>query len=136
MLVIALKDAKTTLKIVENARRHHPHLKIFVRAYSRVEAYEYIRAGEELIYRDTIDSSLRLGGDVLRMLGESDEAADRATQLYRERDELMVREMAHHREDSKEFLSAAHEANRSLDELMRSDIEEDKEGRIPIRPSL
>ena len=69
------------------------------------------------------------------MLGESDEAAERATRLYRERDELMVREMAHHREDSKEFFSAAQEAHRSLEELMRSDIEADKEGRTPIRPS-
>ncbi|RYD40437.1 MAG: potassium transporter, partial [Verrucomicrobiaceae bacterium] len=123
ILVIALKDADTTLKIVENARRHHPHLKIFVRAYSRVEAYEYLKIGEELVYRDTLDSSLRLGADVLRTLGESDEAAERATRLYRERDELMVRDMAQHRDDSKEFYSAAQEAHRTLDELMRSDIE-------------
>jgi monovalent cation:proton antiporter-2 (CPA2) family protein len=122
LLVIALKDPETTLKIVKIARRHHPHLKLLIRAYSRVEAYEYIRAGEECVYRDTLDSSLRLGGDALRMLGEADEAAERATRLYRERDELMVREMAHHREDSEEFFSAAREAHRSLDELMRSDI--------------
>jgi monovalent cation:H+ antiporter-2, CPA2 family len=122
MLVIALKDADTTLKIVKTARRHHPHLKIFVRAYSRVEAYEYLDAGEELIYRDTLDSSLRLGGDVLQQLGESAEAAERATRLYRERDEIMVRDMARHRHDSKEFVSAAREAHRSLNELMRSDI--------------
>ena len=126
MLVIALKDSATTLKIVSNARRHHPHLKIFVRAYSRVQAYEFLDAGEEMIYRDTLDSSLRLGGDVLRMLGESAEAAERATQLYRERDEIMVRDMARHRHDSKEFLSAAQEAHRSLDKLMRSDIEAGK----------
>lgn len=123
ILIVALKDAETTLKIVENARRHHPHLKIFVRAYSRVEAYEYLKIGEELVYRDTLDSSLRLGADVLRTLGESDEAAERATRLYRERDEIMVREMAKHRDDSKEFYGAAQEAHRSLDELMRSDIE-------------
>ncbi|RYD37712.1 MAG: potassium transporter, partial [Verrucomicrobiaceae bacterium] len=123
ILIIALKDAETTLKIVENARRHHPHLKIFVRAHSRVEAYEYLKIGEELVYRDTLDSSLRLGADVLRMLGESDEAAERATRLYRERDEIMVREMAKHRDDSQEFYGAAQEAHRTLDELMRSDIE-------------
>jgi voltage-gated potassium channel Kch len=127
LLVIALKDPETTLKIVKIARRHHPHLKLLIRAYSRVEAYEYIRAGEECVYRDTLDSSLRLGGDALRMLGEADEAAERATRLYRERDELMVREMAHHREDSEEFFSAAREAHRSLDELMRSDIAAEQE---------
>lgn len=123
ILVIALKDAETTLKIVRTARRQHPHLQIFVRAYSRVEAYEYLDAGEELVYRDTLDSSIRLGGDVLKMLGESEEAAERATRLYRERDEVMVRDMARHRHDSKELVSAAREAHRSLDELMRSDIE-------------
>lgn len=123
ILVIALKDPDTTLRIVKNARRHHPHLQIFVRAYSRVEAYDYLDAGEDLVYRDTLDSSLRLGSDVLRMLGESDEAAERAAKLYRERDELMVREMARHRHDSNELVSAAKEAHRSLDELMRRDIE-------------
>ncbi len=123
IMVIALRDPETTLKIVEAAHRHHPHLKLFIRAHSRVEAYEYLDAGEERIYRETLDSSLRLAGDALRMLGESDEAAERATRLYRERDELMVREMAKHRHDDKELYSAAREAHRSLDELMRSDIE-------------
>lgn len=122
LLIIALKDGDTTLKIVENARRHHPHLKIFMRAYSRSEAYQYLDAGEELIYRDTLDSSLRLGGDALVMLGETVEAAERATRLYRERDEIMVRDMAAHRHDSKQLLSAAREAHESLNELMRRDL--------------
>lgn len=127
ILVIALKNADTTLKIVENARRNHPHLKIFVRAYSRVEAYDYIEAGEDFIYRDTLDSSLRLGSDVLRLLGETEEAAERATRIYRERDELMVREMARTRNDTNQFMSAAKEAHRSLDELMRRDREDSQE---------
>ena len=126
LLVIALKDPATTLKIVKNARRYHPHLQIFIRAYSRVEAYDYLNAGEARIYRDTLDSSLRLGGDVLQQLGETAAAAERATSLYRERDEIMVRDMARHRRDSKEFFSAAQEAHRSLDELMRSDIAADE----------
>lgn len=122
ILVITLKDAETSLKIIENARRHHPHLKIFVRAYSRIQAYEFLDAKEDRIYRDTLDSSLRMGGDLLRMLGETDEGAERAVRLYRERDEIMVRDMAAHRHDSKELIGAAREAHRSLDEIMRRDI--------------
>ena len=137
LLVIALRDPATTLKIVKNARRHHPHLEIFIRAHSRVEAYEYLDAGEDRIYRDTLDSSLRLGGDVLQQLGESAAAAERATSLYRERDEIMVRDMARHRHDSKKFFSAAQEAHRSLDELMRSDIAagQDDPSKTPERQS-
>lgn len=123
VLVIALRDSTTTLRIIENARRHHPHLKILVRAYSRVEAYEYLDAGEEGVYRDTLDSSLRLGGDLLQMLGESAADSARAVEIYRERDEQMVRDMARHRHNTKDMISAAKEAHRSLDELMRSDIE-------------
>ncbi|MFT3990867.1 MAG: monovalent cation:proton antiporter-2 (CPA2) family protein [Luteolibacter sp.] len=122
ILVITLKNPETTLKIIENARRHHPHLKIFIRAYSRVEAYEYLDSGEEQIYRDTLDSSLRLGSDVLQFLGETPESADRAAKLYRDRDELMVREMARHRHNSEQLHSAAREAHRSLDEIMRRDL--------------
>ncbi len=121
VLVIALKDSATALKIAAHARRDFPHLRIYARAYGRTDAYEFLHAGEELIYRDTLDSSIRLGGDVLRFLGESDISADRATRLYRERDEIMVVDMARHRQFSKEYLSAAQEAHRSLDEVMRSD---------------
>ena len=85
---IALKDPATTLKIAKNARRHDPHLQIFIRAYSRVEAYDYLNAGEARIHRDTLDSSLRLGGDVLQQLVETAAAAERATSHYRERDEI------------------------------------------------
>lgn len=124
VLVIALKDADVSLKIISNTRRHHPHLKIYTRAYSRSEAYELLDAGEELIYRDTLDSSLRMGCDILHSLGENEIDAARAVELYRERDEIMVRDMAKHRNDDNEFLTAAKQAHRSLNELMRHDIEQ------------
>ena len=122
VLVIAVREAATALKIVSNARRNFPHLEIFIRAYSRVEAYDLLEVGEASIYRDTLDSSLRLGRDVLQLLGESAEAAEHAAELYRENDERMVREMAAVRNNSNEFFNAAREAHRSLDELMRRDI--------------
>jgi monovalent cation:H+ antiporter-2, CPA2 family len=123
ILVIALRDAETTVKIIENAHRHHPHLKIYLRAHSRIEAYEYLSAGEERIYRDTLDSSLRLSVDVLRDLGLPLAAAQRAAEIFREGDEAAVREMAAHRHDRDEHISAGRDAIRSLDELMRKDLE-------------
>lgn len=69
-----------------------------------------------------------MGSDLLRELGESDDAAARAARIYRERDEVMVREMARLRHDDKDYVSAAREAHRSLDELMRGDIEAARAG--------
>ncbi|HVJ46008.1 MAG TPA: monovalent cation:proton antiporter-2 (CPA2) family protein [Luteolibacter sp.] len=123
VLVIALKDVSTTLAIVEAARRHHPHLEIYLRAHSRTEAYSYLAAGEDHIYRETMDSSLRMGVDILRKLGISPHAARRTAKAYFRRDEEMVRTMAAHRDaDDREFANVAKEAVRSLDELLRSDI--------------
>jgi len=122
ILVIALKDTATTLKITATAKKHFPHLTIFVRAYGRTEAYELIEAGQEHIYRDTIDSSLTLGADVLRALGIPAYTAYRAAKIYKRNDEAAVRVMALHRHDREKFLSVARESVRTFENLMKSDL--------------
>lgn len=124
VLVIALQDADTTLKIVETARQHYPHLRIFLRAYSRSSAYQFLDAGEQDIYRDTLDSSLRMGADVLHALGMPAHAAQRATRRYRKADEAFVREVAAHRHEHESFVGAAREARVIFDAVMRADLHE------------
>ena len=121
VLVIALRDAETTLKIVNVARKHFPHLQIFLRAHSRREAYEFLDAGEEKIYRETLDSSLRMGADVLRSLGIPAYTAHRAAKLYRKADETFVRKMVAHRNNRATFLTAARESQAIFDTVMRAD---------------
>ncbi|MEM7385174.1 MAG: cation:proton antiporter [Verrucomicrobiota bacterium] len=119
VLVIAVKDSDNSLKIARNARKLYPHLQIYIRAFGRLDAYEFIEAGENRVYRDTLDSSLRMGTDILQHFGLSEEAAKRATDIYRRGDEEAVREMAKHRHDRKRYLDAGREAVRALDDLMR-----------------
>ena len=121
VLVVALKDQEAALKIAQTARELYPHLQIFLRAHGRVDAYEFIDAGEELIYRDTLDSSLRMGTDILQHLGMEERDATRATALYRQGDEAAMQEIAAHRHDRKRFMSAGREAVLALDELMRGE---------------
>ncbi len=121
ILVVALKSSETTARIVEAARRDYPHLKIFLRAHSRLEAYEYLDLGEDRIYRETLDSSMSMGTDVLRELGFPAYSATRAAKLYRKNDEAAVRKMAQHRHDRAAYIDAARESVNALDELMRTD---------------
>ena len=135
VLVIALKDVDTTLGIVAIARKYFPHLRIFLRAHSRKEAYELLDAGEENIYRETLDTSLRLGSDVLRTLGMSTDAAQRAATLYRQADELFVREVAKHRHDQKTYLNAARESQRIFETVMRADLPASPADEVPAPPA-
>jgi voltage-gated potassium channel Kch len=124
VLVIALRDADVTMKIVAAARQHYPHLRIFLRAYSRSSAYQFLDAGEQEIYRDTLDSSLRMGTDVLCALGKPAYAAHRAAKRYRKADEVFVREFASRRHKHESFIGAAREARVIFDEVMRADLHE------------
>jgi voltage-gated potassium channel Kch len=121
ILVIALRSAETTTRIIEAVKRDFPHLKIFLRAHSRIEAYEYLELGEERIYRDTLDSSLSMGTDVLRELGVPAYTATRAAKVYRRADEMSVRRMAKHRNDGVVYLNVARESVRAFEDLMRAD---------------
>ncbi|MBC7979687.1 MAG: cation:proton antiporter [Armatimonadetes bacterium] len=124
ILVVALKESQVATQIIHTVRHSFPHLKLYLRAHSRLEAYEFIDLGEESIYRETLDSSLFMSIDIMSELGFSTEKAQRAAAHYRENDEKMVREMAKHRHDRKEYLSRAKEYAQALDELMRRDISE------------
>ncbi len=119
VLVIAIRDTDPALEIVRTAREHFPHLRIYVRAFGRIDAYELIDAGEERVYRDTLDSSLRMGSDILQCLGMDESSATRAAAIYRKGDEEAVREMARHRHDRKRYIDAGRQSVQALDELMR-----------------
>ena len=61
---------------------------------SRAEAYELLEAGVEHVFRDKLDSSLRLGVEALRLLGFRAHHAHRAAQTFRRHDERALRELA------------------------------------------
>jgi monovalent cation:H+ antiporter-2, CPA2 family len=124
LLVIALRDADVTMKIVQTARQHYPHLRIFLRAYGRSSAYQFLDAGEQGFYRDTLDSSLRMGVDVLCALGKPAHAAHRAAKRYRKADEASLREYAVKRHQHENFIGAAREARVIFDQVMRAGLQE------------
>jgi voltage-gated potassium channel Kch len=122
IMVIALKNSETTARIIEAVKRDFPHLKLFIRAHGRLEACDYHELGEERVYRETLDSSLSMGADVLRELGVSTYTAVRAAKIYRKSDEAAVRAMAKHRHDKAAYMNVARKSIRAFDELMKSDL--------------
>lgn len=123
ILVVALKDGDVISHIIHTVRHSFPHLKLFLRAHSRIEAYEFLDMGENQIYRETLDSSLMMSVDIMADLGIPHAKAESIAKHYRVNDERMVREMAKHRHDEKEYIGRAKEYVKALDELMRSDLD-------------
>jgi len=116
VLIIAVDDHDTVLELVETARKHWPHLEIMARATGRTEAYDLLDAGVDHVYRETFDSSLRIGVDALRALGHPAYDAHRRGRAFRRNDERLLRELAPHRGDRAAYIR---EVNRRREEMER-----------------
>jgi monovalent cation:proton antiporter-2 (CPA2) family protein len=122
LLVLAIDDPERTLDIVNSAKKHFPQLTILARAHGRAHAYELVDAGVDHIYRETLDTSLRVGIDAMRLLGFRSHQAHRAARKFRKLDEASVRELGSMRHDRRAYLNRAREMIRDLESIMQADL--------------
>ncbi|MEM1179724.1 MAG: cation:proton antiporter [Acidobacteriota bacterium] len=118
ILIVALDHPEQNRQVVETAQKHYPHLKILCRASDRPDAYDLIEAGVEHVYREHLDTALRVGVDTLSMLGRRRFQALRSATTFRCHDEDALRELATVRHDHKRYLSRARERISLLEEIL------------------
>jgi monovalent cation:H+ antiporter-2, CPA2 family len=121
LLILAIDDHERSLEMVHTARTHFPQLQVMARALGRVEAYELLDAGVEHVFRETLDSSLRLGIEAMRLMGLNGHQAFRAARIFRAHDEQCLRELAAMRHDRKAYLRGARERIADLEQLLAQD---------------
>jgi Kef-type K+ transport system membrane component KefB len=124
LLILALDSAEKNLEMTTTVRKHFPQLTILARARSRSDAYELLDSGVEHVFRDKLDSSLKLGVQALRLLGFRGHQAHRAAQTFRRHDEQALRELAVMRHDQKLYMSTARQRIEDLEELLLGDLED------------
>ena len=94
VLVVAINDKASAVKLVTYARKARPDLHIIARAHDRVHVYELYAAGADDIVREMFDSSLRAGRYALENLGLSEFEAAEAETMFFEHDRAAIRELA------------------------------------------
>lgn len=124
VLVIALDDPERILELAETARKHFPNLEVFCRAIGRTHAYELVEAGVERVYRETLDSSLRIGGDVMSALGVPAFEALRRVRRFRRYDEEALRELSGKREDATVYMHLVRQQTAVLERVFSADLED------------
>ena len=123
LLILAIGDPVKILEIIETAKKHFPHLKILARATGRIHAYELLDAGVDYIFRDSLDTSLRMGVEALRQLGFRSYQALRASRLFRNQDEDGLRILAEMRHDRKAYINRARQHIQDLEQTLRGELE-------------
>lgn len=121
LLVIAVDEPDKSLEIINVAKTHFPHLKIFARAIDRRHAYELRRAGIDGFRRETFDSALTLGVQALKSLGVKPNQADRAGNIFREHDEATLEVLADLWGDDNSYGVAVRQRMEDLKQVLQED---------------
>ena len=124
LLVIAIDHEEQALRMVDLVKENYPQLRILARATTRQHAYQLLRRGVQNVYRETFGSAVDLSVDALRSLGLPEQRALRAAQIFREHEEISVREMAEiDTKDLAGYVSMARVHISNLEHALQSDRE-------------
>lgn len=124
MIIVAVDESDKTYEIVETVKKHFPHLDIVVRTRGWIDSYDILNAGVDHVYRETLDTSLRMGAEVLGKLGHRRFQVFRAVQTFRKHDDRYLRELAEMRHDRRALLRGAKQRIADLEVLMTRETED------------
>jgi glutathione-regulated potassium-efflux system protein KefB len=86
-LLICVDDAAAADRIVELAKHEFPLARLYVRSFDRGHTLRLIAAGVEYQIRETFESAIAFGGDVLRGFGVDEDAVLETIEDVRRRDQ-------------------------------------------------
>ncbi|OQP42906.1 potassium transporter [Niastella yeongjuensis] len=94
IIVIAVNSPEKRLEMIETVKKHFPDLHMLVRAANRYDAYDLMNAGILHIYRESLDTSLRVGVDVMSLLGFRKYTARRLARNFIRYDEANLKRLS------------------------------------------
>ncbi|BAK67159.1 glutathione-regulated potassium-efflux system protein [Sphingobium sp. SYK-6] len=90
-ILVCVDKPEAADRIVELCRSEFPHARLFVRSFDRGHALRLIEAGVAFQIRETFESALLFGHEVLKDLGFDESEADDAVDDVRDRDDQRVK---------------------------------------------
>ena len=107
-----------TIEIAETARKHFPNLKIIARTNGWNDSCELIDMGIKNVFRETLDSSLRMASEALIQMGHRSFNVHRSAKTFRKHDERYLHELVDMRHDKKTLIREAKQRIEDLELLL------------------
>ncbi|WP_439487228.1 monovalent cation:proton antiporter-2 (CPA2) family protein [Algoriphagus sp.] len=105
ILISAIDSTPYSIKIVELCKEEFPHLDVMIRAKNRYDAFELMEMGVKNIYREHLDTSIRMGEDVLKKLGFRAHTVHRLAKQFRTYDEDALKILVNYKDNQDEYIS-------------------------------
>lgn len=121
ILVVAIDDVEENLKLVDLAQAHFPHLKIFARARNVQHVYDLLDRKVESVERETFESSLKLGVEILKEMGWPAYQAHVNAHKFKAHNWKLLLELHKHRGNEQTVVAKAKQARVDLEKMFAED---------------
>lgn len=105
ILISALDNTEYSIKLVELCKEEFPHLDVMIRAKNRFDAFELMEMGVKNIYREHLDTSIKMGEDALKKLGFRAHTVHRLAKQFRDYDESALKVLVNFKDNRDEYIS-------------------------------
>ncbi|MBD3628889.1 monovalent cation:proton antiporter-2 (CPA2) family protein [Cyclobacterium sp.] len=122
IFISAIEDPETNLRLVRLLKKHFPHLELMMRAQNRADAYEMIELDVAHIYRQHLESAVRMGRDVLIKLGFRAFTVHRLAQNFIKYDEDSLKELVKVKDDKNAYISTIRRTISMQEDLLKSEL--------------
>lgn len=121
MLISTIGSPEVTADLVKQVRAKYPHVKLMIRAQNRYDAYELLNMGVEHVYRESLDTSVKLASDVLSEMGFRKYTLHRQAQQFIRADEESLRRLASQPRNEEAYIFKAREEIAAQERLLEED---------------
>lgn len=124
LLVLAIDDIEASVKTAQTVTRHFPNLTIIARARNRRHEHHLMDLGIKHIFRETFLTSLAMSEQVLTGLGFETQEVRRIVDVFRDKDEQLIREQHAIQHDEAQLIQTAIDTGHELESLLRNDLKQ------------
>ncbi|HEY4183835.1 MAG TPA: glutathione-regulated potassium-efflux system protein KefC [Polyangia bacterium] len=121
LLVVAIENTESSVRLVDVVRQHFPHLRIVARARNVSHWVELRKRGVEAVQRETFESALRSGRQALEALGVAPYEARERADRFRHQNVVTLEELLPHFGDETRRLSSARAGREQLETQFAED---------------
>ncbi len=122
ILISAIDDHDTNLKLIETVRKHFPNLELMIRAKNRYDAYELMNLDIKEIYREGLDTSLRMGVEVMKKLGYRSYTMHRSALKFLKYDEQAMHILSKVKHDENKYISTSRIQMQLQEDILSNDV--------------
>lgn len=103
-VIAALDPPDVNHHFVELINKNFPHLKVLVRAKDRKDAYDYIRKGQEDVFREKFYSAVGVASKVMANLGFTSDEIEKQREMFVWTDRRSLQKLARNSESFEDYI--------------------------------